>query len=154
MTRSQLFKASLLGMALTTVNLLPFTGAQAQDHHSASLSLELAQPNSLEGAVMVAIFQGETAWGDNQAIASQRVAVEDETPTISFTDLPPGEYGIKLFHDTNGDGSLNRGRFGIPSEPYGFSNNAPVRFGPPSWEDASFTLMTGENSHSITLTGN
>ena len=34
--------------------------------------------------------------------------------------------------------------FSIPSEKYGFSNNAPVFFGPPKFEEAAFFLSTNE----------
>jgi Uncharacterized protein conserved in bacteria (DUF2141) len=29
---------------------------------------------------------------------------------------------------------------GIPLEPYGFSNNVRITFGPPKWEEAKFTV--------------
>ena len=31
--------------------------------------------------------------------------------------------------------------FGIPSEDYGFSNNAKGTFGPPKYDDAKFNLI-------------
>ena len=36
---------------------------------------------------------------------------------------------------------------GIPTEPYAFSNNAPLRFGPPSFADAA--LSVGEASETV-----
>ncbi len=43
----------------------------------------------------------------------------------SVANLPVGSYAVSLFHDRNQDGVLNRGELGIPSEGFGFSNNAP-----------------------------
>jgi len=34
--------------------------------------------------------------------------------------------------------------FAVPQERYGFSNNAPVFFGPPSFEEASFFVKDEE----------
>jgi uncharacterized protein (DUF2141 family) len=43
---------------------------------------------------------------------------------------------------------LDTGLFGIPKEPYGFSNNARNPFGPPQFDDVKF-MVSGE---ALTLT--
>jgi uncharacterized protein (DUF2141 family) len=44
--------------------------------------------------------------------------------SATFHDLPPGRYAIAAFQDINGNGALDTNLFGIPSEPYGLSNDA------------------------------
>jgi uncharacterized protein (DUF2141 family) len=56
----------------------------------------------------------------------------------TYTDIPFGEYAVKIFHDEDNNGELDAGFFGIPTEDYGFSNNAKASFGPPDYEDAKF----------------
>jgi uncharacterized protein (DUF2141 family) len=53
--------------------------------------------------------------------------------------LPRGDYALAVIHDENGNGKLDTFA-GIPREGYGFSRNAPVRFGPPRFAAARFTL--------------
>lgn len=55
-------------------------------------------------------------------------------------DIPDGTYAIGIFIDTNDNNKMDKNFLGIPKEQYGFSNNAKARFGPPSFEDASFIL--------------
>ena len=55
-------------------------------------------------------------------------------------ELPDGIYAIGLYVDTNNNEQLDTNFFGIPTEQFGFSNNAKGRFGPPSFESASFEL--------------
>jgi uncharacterized protein (DUF2141 family) len=43
---------------------------------------------------------------------------------------------IAAYHDENANGELDRNALGIPSERYGFTNNARGITGPPSFEDA------------------
>ena len=43
-------------------------------------------------------------------------------------------------HDENGNGELDANFVGIPKEPWGFSNNAKGKFGPPKWEDVQFSI--------------
>ena len=71
------------------------------------------------------------------------------TATYSF-ELPNGTYAIGIFVDTNYNNEMDRNFFGVPKEQYGFSNNAKGTFGPPSFDDASFTLK-GSLSLSIDL---
>jgi len=44
---------------------------------------------------------------------------------VVLTNLDPGQYTIILFHDENGNGKLDKNALGVPTEPYGFSNNCP-----------------------------
>ncbi len=78
------------------------------------------------------------------------VDVSGQSAIVTFKDLPAGEYAISLFHDVDADGELDSGFMGIPKEPYGFSNNAPVRFGPAKWDAAKFTV-NGQTAQAITL---
>ena len=62
-----------------------------------------------------------------------------------FTCTPPyAEYMggsiIKLFLDLNGNGEMDTNFLGIPKEPFGFSNNAKGKLGPPSFDAAAFQV--------------
>jgi uncharacterized protein (DUF2141 family) len=61
-----------------------------------------------------------------------------------FSELKAGKYAVSVVYDEDGDGKLNTGFFGIPSEPVGFSNNAKGAFGPPSFHKASFVFPESE----------
>lgn len=56
---------------------------------------------------------------------------------FSFTDVPEGAYGIRLYVDTNGNGKLDRRLFG-PSEPWGMSWQGEPGKGIPRFEDIAF----------------
>ncbi|MAZ46409.1 MAG: hypothetical protein CMM98_02390 [Rickettsiales bacterium] len=56
---------------------------------------------------------------------------------VLIEDLKESYYAIAIFHDKNSNDQFDT-FFSIPQERYGFSNNAPVFFGPPSFEEASF----------------
>ena len=59
---------------------------------------------------------------------------------ISIEDVPPGTYAAQAFHDENDNGKLDRNLLGLPKEAMGFSNDAPMRMGPPGFETAAFTV--------------
>ncbi|MEN8835700.1 MAG: DUF2141 domain-containing protein [Polaribacter sp.] len=49
-----------------------------------------------------------------------------------------------MFYDENNNGKMDTKLFGVPKEPYGFSNNAKGFMGPPSFEEAKFTLASNK----------
>ncbi len=58
---------------------------------------------------------------------------------INVKNLTEGNYAIAIYHDENGNEKFDR-LFSLPLESYGFSNNAEVFLGPPSFEESSFFL--------------
>ena len=84
-------------------------------------------------------------------VARIRVAVAGATVAAVLTAPAPGRYGVKLFHDVNGDGKMDTNIVGFPTEPFGFSNDAPIRLGPPSFADAAFDIGPAGAAQLITL---
>jgi len=48
----------------------------------------------------------------------------------------------------DGNGQMNSNAFGIPSEPYAFSNNAQGTMGPAKWDAAKF-IVTADGAVQI-----
>jgi len=92
------------------------------------------------GAVLVALYDSEAAWSGGAPVASIRVDATSGAPTAVFRGLPAGTYGAKAFHDIDGDGEMDMNPFGIPTEPFAFSNNAVGNMGPAEWAEASFPV--------------
>lgn len=74
---------------------------------------------------------------DPHAISLKRPAKTDMQ--LVFTGVPVGRYAIALIHDENANGKLDKALV-IPREGFGFSRDAPVRMGPPSYDKAAFEV--------------
>jgi uncharacterized protein (DUF2141 family) len=68
-----------------------------------------------------------------------------------FTQLTPGRYAIAVIHDENDNGRFDRNFLDIPTEGYGFGNNARGFLGAPSFEAASIVVDDKDVSTSITM---
>ena len=66
--------------------------------------------------------------------------VDASVMELVFENIPIGQYGIAVFQDIDGDKSLKTNFIGLPAEPIGFSNDAPIKFGPPSFADAKIDV--------------
>jgi uncharacterized protein (DUF2141 family) len=106
---------------------------------AADLTVEVQGVESTAGAVAVALFDNAEAFPTKFA-HGQRVKAEGKQAVVVFRDLPPGRYAVSAYHDANENKKLDRGLFGIPKEPYGFSQEARGFGGPPEFRDAAFEL--------------
>lgn len=107
--------------------------------HAADLTVEVSGVESAQGHVMVALFADADGFPERSAQGA-RIEAGSGTVVAVFKSLAPGRYAVSAYHDRNDNAKLDRGMFGIPKEPYGFSRDARGAAGPPEFRDAAFTL--------------
>jgi len=93
------------------------------------------------GAVACALFESPAGFPTeflHSAINIMMIKVRDTKARCDFEDIPPGTYALAVIHDENLNGKLDTNVLGIPTEGYGFSNDAKALFGTPSFSAASF----------------
>ena len=134
-----------LAMAGATISSV----AIAQDAAS-TLTLNFTGIATTEGKVMGVIFDSEDAFNGKGAPVRMIMITADKAQVAAqFDGLKPGRYAIKSFHDLDGDHKMGTNPFGMPTEPFAFSNNAVGNMGPAKWADAAFEIKAGDNAHSI-----
>ncbi len=101
------------------------------------------------GTILLAVFDSAGAYDGGQPVAAEMIRVGRGQTEVTL-DLPAGNYGMKAFHDVNDDGEMNTNPFGMPTEPYAFSNNAVGNMGPASWDRAKFEV-SGPTEQSISI---
>lgn len=101
------------------------------------------------GAIMVALYDSEAAYEGGQPARATQVDVAAGQHEAVF-DLPAGAYGVKAFHDVNGNGKMDVNPFGMPTEPFAFSNNAVGNMGPAKWDRARFEV-SGATAQTIRI---
>lgn len=133
--------------------LIGAAGAGGARAAEATLEIIVDGIKTEKGQIFVGVFtNADTFKSGVGAVAEELIPVDGDTVSVTFTGLESGIHAIKLFHDVNGNGDLDTNFVGIPTEPFGFSNNAVARFGPPNFDKTRFDLAEGKNKHVITLT--
>ncbi|GAA0658294.1 uncharacterized protein (DUF2141 family) [Sphingomonas insulae] len=69
---------------------------------------------------------------------------------MRFEGLPLGNYAVAVIHDENSNAKLDTFA-GVPREGFGFSRNPVIRFGPPRFAAARFTVTSDANQQQITM---
>ncbi|ATD01432.1 DUF2141 domain-containing protein [Pseudoalteromonas spongiae] len=93
-----------------------------------------------KGKLYIQLFKGENNFKKGEAHNVAIVNAKKGKLTVTFNDVEPGDYAIRYFHDENSNRDFDNNMFGMPIEGYGFSNNAPVNFGPPSYQQMTFMV--------------
>lgn len=106
----------------------------------AAITLNVGNIETPEGQLKVALYNSEEGYKGGQVVRAASADVSADTVSFSFEGLSDGEYLVAIYHDANSDNEMNANMFGIPTEQFGFSNDAMGRMGPPSWRAAKFTV--------------
>jgi len=114
---------------------------KAQEEETFDLTVEITGITTDAGKVFIAVYdKQENFLKDTEKSLKTNVVVENKKAIAKFKGLKKGEYAISIFHDENDNNKMDTKIFGIPKEPYGFSNNATGFMGPPKFEDAKFLI--------------
>ena len=119
---------------------------------------------SSQGTLMIGLYDSEENFHTAIAHAGKEGLLNDPsrlvgiamraiagTQSVVFTNLKPGAYAVIVFHDANDSGKLTENWLGVPTEGYGFSNNAEGLMSAPSFKDAGVLLGNQDLSIVITL---
>ena len=80
--------------------------------------------------------------------ARPRTEIKNKKAQWILEHMPYGSYSIKVFHDENGNSKLDKDILGVPTERYGFSNNARGRFGPPPFQQRCLYAQCSADNNS------
>lgn len=143
------FNSILTALAMASAT---FSAAAVGQNAVGSLQVNFNGIEEKQGNVMGVLFDSEAAYdGKGAPVRPIMVAADKAEIVAMFDGLTPGTYAIKLFHDVDGDGKMGTNPYGMPTEPFAFSNNAQGNMGPAKWADAKFEVKAGANVHNIII---
>ena len=108
-----------------------------------SLTITVKDLRNSKGVVQFAIYNKEGSIPDEKYKKYYKkdiVAINNQTATITFNDLPKGRYAINILHDENKNGKVDK-KFILPKEGIGFSNYKSIGMrNRPKFSKASFEV--------------
>jgi uncharacterized protein (DUF2141 family) len=132
---------------------------------SSELRVTITGVRSDNGELLIGLY--ETAKGFDGAVANAETSgiMADRNRLIGvamrarsgsqqavFPQLPPGRYAVIVIHDENDNGRLDANALGVPTEGYGFSNDARGFLSAPSFDASAITLGDADANIAIALT--
>jgi uncharacterized protein (DUF2141 family) len=108
-----------------------------------ALQVKLENLPSDRGQIIVQLYR-ETDDFPKHAWKRATAKIVEGKAAVRFEKLPPGRYALAVIYDKNANGKLDFHFWGPPAEKVLASRYAKGFFGPPSFEDAAFEILPGE----------
>jgi uncharacterized protein (DUF2141 family) len=118
---------------------------------AAEVTVEVANVPDAAGVVRIGLCT-RAEYADAECAYREQLPAERGAVTLTFAEVAPGRYAALAYQDRNDDGVLDRGWFGVPREPYGFSA-APRDGRPPPFTAAARTVHDDGAEFAIRLLG-
>ena len=118
----------------------------------ATLNVAVAGIRSNRGRIRIALWSTPEAFTKGElAVAKDNALARVGQVFFSFAELRPGPYALASYHDEDDDVTFDQTWIGLPAEGLGFSNDAWIQFGPPSFEEAKIQVAPGPQWTRISL---
>jgi uncharacterized protein (DUF2141 family) len=116
-----------------------------------TLTVQTVGLDSEEGVVACALHDSADGFPGGETVRAERLPIQGRAAVWTIDEVAAGEYAVSCYHDRNGNGKLDKNVLGVPSEPYGFSNDARGTLGPPKYKKARFRHDGGATTIEIRL---
>jgi uncharacterized protein (DUF2141 family) len=117
-----------------------------------NLNIKISGFENDEGDCWFALDNSEVVYESKDSVFIGKILpIINRSVNLRIDSLEYGYYAIKAFHDENRNGKIDLNFLGIPTEDYGYSNNASGWFGPPRWEKTRFLLNQREMTIEISV---
>ncbi len=108
------------------------------DGKNGNLVINITGFESDNGVASIGIADSEENYENGDNFRGVHAPIKAKLSQFIVEDIEFGNYVVKVYHDENNNGKLDKAMFGIPTEAYGFSNDARGKFGPPKYSEAVF----------------
>ncbi len=108
-----------------------------------TITVTITSLRSNEGEILISLYnKAEGFPRDRNAVIQAEAIAPDGSGQVTayFKDFPYGDYAVAVLHDEDLSSGMTFGAFHLPKEGYCFSNNVKVKFKPPKFKKAKFTL--------------
>lgn len=120
---------------MTLALLFSLQSLVAQD--AGDLTVRFENVKETNGELYVGIFEKDNFL--RQPTIGKMVKVDSNGSEVTFEGVAYGSYAISVFHDLNGNKTMDRESDGMPSEPWAMSGSVdPNQY--PTWDGAKFEL--------------
>lgn len=139
-------------MKTLALSLVCFAAMAVSAVQAETLTLNITGIRSDAGTIRLALHDGPDGFpSKREPVAVQAVLISQGKAVAVFAGLKPGSYAINFYHDENGDEKLDKNILGMPTEGYGFTNDARGSFGPPDFTAAEVNVNGADVQQSVTV---
>jgi uncharacterized protein (DUF2141 family) len=102
------------------------------------LVIEVTNIERAEGYMRIGLYNQAAGFPNSGKVFTGKIEPVNQKGRmrIEIPDLPMGSYAIGVHHDLKGHHKMPTNLFGVPIDPYGFSNDARAKWRAPRFEES------------------
>lgn len=116
---------------------------------NADLTVSITDLKSNTGSLTAELYNSKGTFL-KKSYKKGSTVIKSNATSVTFSDIPKGEYTVMVYLDMNNNGKLDKSFIGMPKEPVACSNNAKGFMGPPKYEEAKF-MITSDSKITIKM---
>jgi uncharacterized protein (DUF2141 family) len=128
--------------AIAALLVFMLCGRATMAAHAATLDVLVQGVRNDRGIMRLCLWTTPAGFPDCSSSTGRRLnqAASPGDMIFHLGALPSGVYAVTVFHDERNTGEIDTNFLGIPRSGLGASNNPQPRFGPPTFNQAAFSL--------------
>ena len=143
----------LRSLAAAIVILAAFGASAAEAQQGNTINVAVSGIKDNTGSIRCGLFNSADSFPkDGKEVQGVEAPIANGQATCTFNNVPPGTYAVAYFKAAPGQTKMKTGMFGMPQDPYGFSRNATIGMGPPSFNSAAYSYAGGATTWPVTIT--
>jgi uncharacterized protein (DUF2141 family) len=140
-------------LAAAIVIAAGFAALAAEAQQGNTINVAVSGIKDSTGSIRCGLFNSASTFPkDGQEVQGVEVPIANGQATCTFNNVTPGTYAVAYFKAAPGQTKMKTGMFGMPQDPYGFSRNATIGMGPPSFNSAAYSYAGGNTTWPVTIT--
>jgi uncharacterized protein (DUF2141 family) len=142
----------ILAAAIVIAAGLAATAAQSQGGNTINVAVSGIKDNT--GSIRCGLFNSADSFPkDGKEFMGVEAPIANGQANCTFNNVPaPGTYAVAYFKAAPGQTKMKTSWLGMPQDPYGFSRNATIGMGPPSFDSAAYSYAGGATTWPVTIT--
>ena len=139
-------KHAIILLAATSVAIPAAASAQASSctgpESATKLYVDVEGVKSASGLIAVTLYADDSSkfLASRGSLYVGRVPAKAGTTRVCIHLPKPGVYALAVYHDADGDRSIDRNAVGLPTEAVGFSNNPELFLSIPSFRSVRLSV--------------
>jgi uncharacterized protein (DUF2141 family) len=112
---------------------------------AAEIVVNVSGIGAAAGEIGCALFRSADGFPmDSSKARQQWLPANTKGVTCRFDEVTDGSYALSVSFDLNGNKKVDTNFLGIPTEPWGVSNNVRPSLRAPTFEEAAFKVIDGK----------
>lgn len=139
-------------IALSSLVFLNSFAPKNEIRQDKSFTLVITNVKNTQSTIHIGFYGENTDFPTQKkhSFAKQFIPDKSGEITISWNDIPEGDYALAVYQDLNNSDKMETNLFGYPKEPFGFSNNFMSKVRAPKFKECKIHISNG-SKHQINL---